>query len=178
MKRYSVIMMVISIVLGIVIGTVVALCSPTGRVIFSSPSPKKMDYGYLKNFAISLAKGEKPLDESIIATYTFKDGWFVVSLDQAVGELKAAYSLKASFPISEESIELEDGSIRRNFSVRYDEGNYSYTNSIEKVHFIISCLLIGVIITLEMYLLLDIIIIFVKRYFTRRRHDPQKAKGN
>ncbi len=178
MKRYSVIMMVISIVLGIVIGTVVALCSPTGRVIFSSPSPKKMDYGYLKNFAISLAKGEKPLDESIVATYEFKDGWFVVSLDQAVGELKAAYSLKASFPISEESIELEDGSIRRNFSVRYDEGNYIYTNSIRKGYFIIRCLLIVVFVSLIVYVILDEIPILAKQFSNGRHGGSQKARGN
>ena len=178
MKRYKIITLIIGIVFGIVVGILVAFCSPAGRVIFGSPSPEKMDYEYLKNFAISLAKGEKPLNESIIATYTFKDSLFVVNLNQAVGELKAAYSLEASFPISEESIELEDGSIRRNFSINYDEGKFNYTNHISKGHFIILSLLIIVLVALIVYVILDEIPILAKQFSNGRHGGSRKAKGN
>ncbi len=126
MKVYRNIVIAISIILGIFVAMWVRFDSPGAKVAFD-PTLPELDYEYLYNIALEVAKGNEPtLDKSISAEVFFNDKSVKVRICQEVKGIRDFYTLEATFPISETDTSIEDGTVKGTFSIEYEKGNYTY----------------------------------------------------
>lgn len=148
-EKGKLIAIIISIVIGISVVLFIDFNSTVVKIAFTEPKPTQEEYDILKDYALDVANGAK-IDENqdVKVEKKIEEDFLKIKI-----ETSNMYGVDANFPISaENNIEIENGTIKYEATIKYEEATYSeYTDVNSKAYYIFTNITLAVVIALMFY---------------------------
>lgn len=161
MKVYRIIVIVVAIILGISV-TTICLFGPATQAAIKDPVTEEY-YDMLKENALNVAKTlDKNVitDETLTPDFYFNEDKLVVT----VSSMKA--KVTAKIPISNHSLNVEDGTIISNGTAEFENIEYVEKNELQPAWFYIAISIVG-----GAFIAATVYIFFFATWFSSKKHQ-------